>query len=269
MMGSAVQSIDTASKKNSEFAEFAEKPEANLITEVPKYVCEEKKTGGFNFCPNCGQKLQTGSKFCHECGQKIGETVDTIPTTISTEEHKANKTERIQEYAGIIMKCPNCGSVIGETTVICPDCGMKITGRGAVNSIQELKNQLMAIEGDRKKNIMRMLNLPADPVDLQKLSLVRSFPIPNSIDDIVEFMLFASANIDIALSRDSALNRCLNSYKVTETSATIDKSISDAWVSRMQQAYQKAEMLFPNDVAFKGIQKIYYDKMAELNIKIK
>ena len=32
----------------------------------------------------------------------------------------------------------------------------------------------------------------------------------------------------------------------------------------MQQAYQKAEIMFPNDPAFPGLQRLYFDKMKEL-----
>ena len=51
-------------------------------------------------------------------------------------------------------------------------------------------------------------------------------------------------------------------------SMEMPKVISDAWVAKMQQAYQKAEMLFPNTKAFGGIQKIYLDKMKDLKIKV-
>lgn len=106
-----------------------------------------------------------------------------------------------------------------------------------------------------------------DSADTQKLSLIRNFPIPNSVDDILEFMMLAVANIDTSLSKNTAMNR-LNSLQQVETGATIGRTISNAWVSKMQQAYQKAEITFPNDPAFAKIQKIYFEKMKELKIKI-
>ena len=59
------------------------------------------------------------------------------------------------------------------------------------------------------------------------------------------------------------------SSNVGVMAAEMPKMISDAWVAKMQQMYQKAEILFPNDPTFAGIQKIYFDKMAELKIKIR
>lgn len=194
-----------------------------------------------------------------------------IPSTpsMAAQSSASKKTTRQQEYAGIVLKCPNCGSPIGETTAICPDCGFKITGRAAVSSVQVFSEQLMAIEaGRRKDGLTAMLGVGVNPADQKKLSLVRSFPIPNTVDDILEFMLLAVTNIDVGLSKNTMMNRYQGGAKSGESSLTMPKTISDAWVAKMKQAYQKAEVAFPNDPAFSSIQKIYYDKMKELKIKI-
>ena len=113
-----------------------------------------------------------------------------------------------------------------------------------------------------------MLGVSADPVDKQKLALIQSFPIPNTIDDIQEFMFLAIANIDVKLSKRNAKNRWNGYAKTAETSLTIAKTISDAWVSKMQQAYQKAAVAFPKEPAFDSIKQIYIEKMKELKIKL-
>lgn len=269
---SAAQAV-TASV-NQINAKVSEKADTPPATEKP-----EHRT---HFCSNCGAALGVGAKFCQECGTPVNRATTTpvaspsaeqIPPTIPPMEAQPNNipeqgASRRQEYVGTIFKCSNCGGVIDETTVICPECGMRITGRSAVNSVQMFKDQLMAIEGSRKKKFTGMLNLSVDAADMQRLSLIRNFPIPNSIDDILEFMLLAIANIDVVLSRNSMMNKYNSAFKVSETSQTISKTISDAWVSKMQQAYQKAEIMFPNDSAFQGIQRLYFDKMKELKIDI-
>lgn len=49
-----------------------------------------------------------------------------------------------------------------------------------------------------------------DPVDKQKLALIQNFPIPNTVDDILEFMLLAVSNIDVSLSKKAWNNRSSN-----------------------------------------------------------
>lgn len=232
------------------------------------------------FCSNCGAKLSAGEKFCHNCGVKVGLNVSEPEGGISDTSTLAaqpliepiaqeNPIERKQEYAGKLQKCPNCGCVISDTVAICPDCGMQITGRTANLSVQDFKNQLMAIENSRKGGLGGVLGayLAADKADVQKLTLIRNFPIPNSIGDILEFMMLAIANIDVSLSKNTVMNRWSNTQQM-ETGATIGRTISNAWVAKMEQVYRKAEILFPNDPAFAGIQKMYFDKMKELKIKI-
>lgn len=220
------------------------------------------------FCPNCGTKLNEGSKFCHGCGAAVGTVIPQPQVqTPPPVQQEPSRSERQQEYVGKVLKCPHCGGVINETAAICPDCGMQITGKSAVYSVQAFKEQLMEIESHRKKTFGGMFGVyaTADPADKQKLTLIRNFPIPNTIDDILEFMMLAIANIDVKLSKKSWAN---SGQSMEILALEMPKVLSNAWVSKMEQVYRKAEISFPNDPAFAGIQKMYYDKMKELKIKV-
>lgn len=281
---SAAQAVTSTVKQASEtINHHSVSTEEPTYTPAPETVSAhtEPQHQGAKFCSNCGTPINAGAKFCHGCGTPIG--VSNVPTPppvtqtapppvpLATEQEQQPKRveRRQQEFVGTVLKCPNCGGVIGETTAVCPECGIRITGRSAVTSMQSFKEQLMAIEGTRKRGLGGVFGVytAPDPADTKKLSLIRSFPIPNSVDDIMEFMFLAVANIDVSLSKNTAMNKW-NSTQQVETGATIGKTISNAWVAKMQQAYQKAEIMFPNDSAFPGIQKIYYDKMKELKIKV-
>ena len=267
--------------------------------------CGSKLNEVVKFCPECGTAVgnlpsanDNTASAMHKGGvlgdlsgmmasgikivtDKVNQTISTIQddkiqnaqippmSSMSQQLSSSNNSTRQQEYAGILLKCPNCGSPIGETTAICPDCGFRITGRSAVSSVQVFSEQLMAIEASRKKEgLTEIFGLAVNTADQKKLSLVRSFPIPNTVDDIFEFMLLAVTNIDVGLSKNTMMNRYQGGVKSGESSVTMPKTISDAWVSKMKQAYQKAEVAFPNDPAFSSLQKIYYDKMKELKIKV-
>ena len=139
----------------------------------------------------------------------------------------------------------------------------------AVRSVQAFNEQLMNIETTRKKpGLGSVFGVAVDPADQKKLTLIRNFPIPNSIDDVFEFIVLAATNIDVGLSKNTRMNRYQSSAKYGESSLTISKTISDAWISKMQQAYQKAQFSFASDPAFEKIRQIYLDKMRELKIKV-
>ncbi len=257
--------IETVTKdETEENVETCTLPVSEQCTDTQKEI----KT---KFCSNCGTKLEEGAKFCHGCGSSVesapptAQTAQTVPPIPTIEQGKQRK----QEYVGRILKCSNCGAVITETTVTCPECGIRITGKSALSSVQAFKDQLMAIENTRKNRAFEMLNLSVQPADKQKLSLIRNFPIPNTIDDIQEFMLLAMANIDVQLSKHTMMYKYQSAFALTESPMTISKTISDAWVAKMQQAYQKAELLFASEAIFTSIQKMYFEKLKELKIKVK
>lgn len=209
------------------------------------------------FCMNCGHQLADGARFCAGCGTAIG---------------KVNAgQERQQEFVGKILKCSNCGAIITETTAVCPDCGIPITNRDAVNSVQRFNDQLMELEKSREQkrsSIMFAHLRKIDSVDHQKLLLIRNFPIPNSIDDISEFVMLAIANIDVTLSKKTFTNALYRTQNTNgETAATIERTISDAWVSKMEQCYRKAEVSFPHHPTFAVVQRAYLAKMKELERK--
>lgn len=219
------------------------------------------------FCSNCGTKLSQNSKFCHNCGAAVGtvkqeETVPPIPQP-QQQVQQGHYKERQQEFVGKVLKCPNCGAVISETTAVCPDCGMRITGKAAISSIEQFKKELMELDNSRMGGLKGVLfdRMLVDPADERKVTLIKNFPIPNSVDDIIEFMLLAIANIDVGLSKGKWDKNVAN-----DTIYTIKRTISNAWVAKMIQAYNKAEITFPNDPAFKKIQKLYFDKALELKI---
>lgn len=215
-----------------------------------------------SFCVNCGTRLDPGARFCPGCGTAVKSATTSVPPIPVAPQ---NPGTRQQEFAGTVLKCPNCGAVISQTTAVCPECGHKITGQAAVSSVRTFEAQLMALESRRKKSALGMFNVYAgvDPVDKQKLALIQNFPIPNTVDDILEFMLLAVSNIDVSVSKKSWTNRSSN---MQIFAMEMPKVISDAWVAKMQQVYQKAEILFPDDPAFTKIKQIYTDKMIELKM---
>lgn len=88
-------------------------------------------------------------------------------------------------------------------------------------------------------------------LDEQKISLIRNFAIPNTKEDILEFVILAAANIDIKV------------YSAGQTKAA-QRELSDAWISKLEQAYQKAQLMFPSSPEFQNIEKLYYQKMAQI-----
>lgn len=162
------------------------------------------------YCPNCGKKLDDNSKFCDACGTKV---IPDVP-----------KAETIVKE-GRLFKCPACGEPLPSNAIKCPACGFEIRGREATKSVKDFYAELKLLNDE--DSIIKSIKL---------------FPIPNTKEDILEFMLIASSNFDY-------------SYYATNKNK---ESVASAWLVKINQCYQKATMMFNGDDLIE-IKKIYDD----------
>lgn len=209
-------------------------------------------------CRNCGSTISTNCKFCPECGQAAtGVPNYPPPITRPIQQAQPDLSQRRIEYQGVVHKCPNCGGEVDPFDAVCDSCGYRISGRGANATVQEFNRQLMAIEGTRKRrSLLRLSTDFLDVTDRQVISLINTFPIPNNVAELMEFMFMSASNINPKYSKKGILS---SSYTETPEGA-----ISNAWLSKMEQVYKKAKMSFSDDPMFEQIQETYEHKMREL-----
>lgn len=214
-----------------------EKRDSKMSNENEKYI----------YCSNCGEKLSAKSKFCNNCGNSITKSdVVEEEQEIKIEEN----TERKNVYDGKIHKCPSCGEGLKAFDIKCPSCGFEIRDRNSSSSLREFYLKLEKIESGREKKKATSIfaqSLTGDNLsktDEQKISLIRSFIIPNTKEDLYEFLILSKSNIEIDLYENTQLK-------------TARLAVSDAWKAKFEQAYQKAKLLFKNDERMIEIQAMY------------
>lgn len=196
-----------------------------------------------SYCMNCGKPLPDGAKFCSICGTPSGVTT--------------NNTQRQQEWAGKLIKCPSCGEDITSFTAVCPACGHEIRGTKSTTSVRDFAAKLEEIERTRsskgfglKKTLQNQTEISA--TDQRKISLIRSFAIPNAKEDLFEFLVLASSNIN------------MQRYNYIDSIPESEKAVSDAWKAKFDQAYEKAKLSFGHTPDFKRIQDIYEKKNSQV-----
>ena len=179
----------------------------------------------------------------------------------TTHQQKVFADEPIRErrtvYEGEIHKCPSCGEVLASFVANCPACGHEFRGAKNSTSVREFASKLEEIERTRpakKSGLKKALENQTEvsETDLRKISLIRSFVIPNTKEDLFEFLVLASSNIN------------LQRYNDFDSISESEQAVSDAWEAKFEQAYEKAKLSFGNAPEFKKIHAIYEKKSGEI-----
>ena len=150
------------------------------------------------FCIKCGSIVSEGAKFCANCGASVKKN-----ETVQREERK-------KVFEGEIHKCPNCGQELKAFEAVCPSCKYELRGIKGSQLIKELNEKL-------EKAI----------TEKEKTDIIKNFAVPNTKEDIMEFMILASSNFD-------AEAHYRNEYI---------EDVSDGWLVKMEQCVLKAETL--------------------------
>lgn len=197
------------------------------------------------FCSHCGHQLADGAKFCANCGRAV--------------DGDGSNNQRKIAYDGEIHKCPNCGETLNSYVTNCPTCGYEIRDIQGVSSVRKLAMQLEELESKRmplkRKNILAETFLEdeaLDKVDQQKIDLIRNYAIPNTKEDVLEFIVLASSNVN------------LQRYNDFDQISEVEKALSDAWEAKLDQAYQKATIMFGHLPEFERVQKMYDTKSQQI-----
>lgn len=182
------------------------------------------------FCKYCGNEVQENQVFCNMCGKKL------------LEENNSNQ----KVYDGKLKKCPNCGELVDSFTIKCKACGYEFREISETSSIQKLRESLDEMVSKDKDDILSKIlygdNYKSKGIR-NVIAKIRNFNIPNAKEDIIDMMILAISNID-----------------------NDDDELSEAWRSKMEQAYQKAKILLKNDPSFSEIENLYKSKKEEIRI---
>lgn len=188
------------------------------------------------YCTKCGAFHNEDEKFCTKCGNKLNE-------------------HRSKYYTGDLHKCPNCGEMINTFEAKCSICGYEIRGTKCSQAVIDFSKKLEELEKKRSNmtlldNFKKMINSSnLDSIEEQIISHITNFPIPNNKEDIFEFAILASSNIDAKVVDEE-----------DELESSYHKALNSAWRAKFSQAYKKAKAFFPEDEEFKQIQTLVHEQ---------
>ena len=94
-----------------------------------------------------------------------------------------------------------------------------------------------------------------------RIGIIRSFIIPSSPEDLLEFAVLAASNVDESLLNASIFSQ--NNRMTLKEQFGLDaslKQVNDAWMFKLGQVYQQANAAIPGTPELDKIEELYYQK---------
>lgn len=145
--------------------------------------------------------------------QKIAEGKKQAAAANARERLDVKPPKNREQIFGVVHKCPSCGSPIESGKGQCGSCGYEFRGIEANSSVKELSKLILKAEED----------------DRTGDNIIINFPVPNTKEDLLEFIFFTKSK---AFSRDE---------------------LSDAYRKKYYECIDKASFYFPNDPQLKMV----------------
>jgi hypothetical protein len=193
-----------------------------------------------------GELTERSRELLMKKAEQLG--VDAIDFELELEgriaENKA-KTDALSPSAksnkeGDLKKCPSCGAPVSSFNTICSDCGHEFRNTQAASSIQKLYDEIQKIEESERSRERSWAQKIDGDMGIQKsiaarqASAISAFPVPNTREDLLEFLSIASSEAKKKLS-------------LFIMNAHPDAILKQVWQTKCEQVITKARLSMKDD----------------------
>lgn len=160
---------------------------------------------------------------------ELGDDQDEVEMVLEGKLHQleANKPKD-KEKVGNIKTCPACGAAFKSMEINCIQCGHEFSNIKANLTILNLLARIEKIETEKNSLIVSLTStekfIQDQEFEKRKGDLIKNFPVPNTKDDILEFLTYSIS-------------------KMTNVS-----SLDNPWAAKADEIIMKSRLLFKNDL---------------------
>lgn len=158
---------------------------------------------------------------------------------------------------GDVKKCPACGGIVTSFSAKCSDCGHEFSNIEANASIQKLFVLLTELDNKYSKpnervDLTSMFSSVmskasnSDELINKKCELIKNFPIPNTKDDILEFLASAVPHARKVKTGIGSMFAS-KSWGGGDSNAYKEQEMGKAWKYKCEQILMKARFSLKED----------------------
>lgn len=161
---------------------------------------------------------------------------------------------------GGINKCPSCGAVVETGNISCVKCGHTFVNMEGNNSVQRFANMIREIEGRHQtggegsasivNGLTKGLGMSSRKNEI--CSAIDTFPIPNSKEDLLEFLCFLKPKAEKD-QQNKFSKGMLNVVTYGAYGALSKDKITLSYKAKYEECLQKAMMFLKNDPQFEEL----------------
>lgn len=117
---------------------------------------------------------------------------------LENEKNAVRKQAEKDKKEAFGRKCPNCGAQVPPLTLKC-ECGYEFTKKESVSSVQLLSDKIYAIQSKAYQSKPDSDEYKTEKQDRNKQvrDAITLFPVPNTKEDIIEFLALSAPNSKI------------------------------------------------------------------------
>lgn len=168
---------------------------------------------------------------------------------------------------GTIDKCPACGAIVETGTLSCTECGYTFKNIKGNSSVQrfadilreiELRHQTAATENNKGMLNSLTRSFGASSRKDEICTAIDTFPIPNSKEDLLEFLCFLKPKSE--KNKKSGVTKVVNGYMNVATlgiygavTKSNGDSITNAYKAKYEECLNKAMLYIKTDSDFEEL----------------
>ena len=159
---------------------------------------------------------------------EFGVDLDEVEMILDGKLHQleANKPKE-KEKVGNIKTCPACGAAFKSMEINCVDCGHEFSNINTNLTILNLLARIDKIESEKNSIFLNLTStekfIQGQEFEKRIGDVIKNFPVPNTKDDILEFLTYSIS-------------------KMTNVS-----SLDNPWAAKADEIIMKSRLLFKND----------------------